>query len=276
MVDTDTDTSPLAGKRVVITRAALQSADLYDKLRGCGAIPVLLPLVWFAPPEDYAPLDAALLQWKRFNWVMFTSAHAVQAVTARAGRFGRNLAKAGAPPNVAVVGPATREKAEKAGFSVAYTARTHVGVALAEEFGERLKKRRVLLPRSDRASPDLPSALRRMGAEVTEVVAYRTQRPSDGDQDLVARVARGDADAILFFSPSAVHTFIELVGRERLNALQARTVMASIGPVTAAALRKAGIQRIVAPAEATADAVVGALESHFATSKRFSARAKPA
>jgi uroporphyrinogen III methyltransferase / synthase len=272
----ETDTSPLAGKRVVITRAALQSADLSDKLRGCGAIPVLLPLVKFAPPEDYAPLDAALLQWKRFNWVMFTSAYAMQAVTARAARFGRNLAKAGAPPNVAVVGPATREKAERAGFSVAYTARTHVGVALAEELGERLKKRRVLLPRSDRANPDLPSALRRMGAEVTEVVAYRTVRPSDGDQDLVARVAKGDADAILFFSPSAVHTFIELVGRERLNALQARTVMASIGPVTAAALRKAGIQRIVVPAEATADAVVGALESHFATSKRFSAGAKPA
>lgn len=257
--------SPLAGKRVVITRAALQSSELYDRLKGCGAVPVLLPLIEFAPPQDYAPLDTALLKWKQFDWVIFTSAYAVQAVMVRAIRFGRNLSKGGAPPRVAVVGPATRDKAEKAGFSVEHTAQTHLGVALAEELGAaRLRKQRILLPRSDRANPDLPAALRKLGAEVTEIVAYRTLRPSDADQQGVARVARGEADAILFFSPSAVHTFVELVGRERVAALQNRIAMASIGPVTAKALREAGVQRIVTPAEASAEAVVQALENCFA------------
>jgi uroporphyrinogen-III synthase len=254
--------SPLAGKRIVITRAALQSSELFEKLSDTGAIPILLPLVTFAAPEDYAPLDAALLQWSRFDWVMFTSAYAVQAVLVRAARLGRDLTKNS--PSIAVVGPATQDKAKKAGFSVDHMAQTHVGIALAEELGDGLRDKRVLLPRSDRANPDLPTALQRLGAHVTEAIAYRTLRPSDADQQRLARVARGEADAILFFSPSAVHSFVELSGRQQLKILQDRVAMAAIGPVTASALREAGVHRIIVAAEASASAVLQALESRFA------------
>src|ERR1700751_3360273 len=108
--------SPLAGKRIVITRAALQSSELFERLCDTGAIPILLPLVTFAAPEDYAPLDAPLLQGSRLDWVMFPSAYAVEAVLVRAARLGRDLTKNS--PSVAVVGPATQDKAKKAGFSV--------------------------------------------------------------------------------------------------------------------------------------------------------------
>jgi len=257
-------TSPLFGKRVVITRAAMQSSELAEKLSGSGAIPILLPLVSFAGPEDCGPLDAALLRWSRFDWVMFTSAYAVQAVVGRATRLGRNLTKGAPPPHIAVVGPATRDKAKQAGFGVEHMAQTHLGVALAEELGPRLRGRSVLLPRSDRANPDLPAALGNRGAQVTEAVAYRTLRPTDADQERLARVARGEADAILFFSPSAVRNFIELSGEKQLHILQDRIAMAAIGPVTARALREAGVHRMVVAAEATASAVVQALEDRFA------------
>jgi uroporphyrinogen-III synthase len=258
----DPPASPLAGKRIVITRAALQSSELFEKLSGSGAIPILLPLVSFAAPEDYAPLDAALRQWSHFGWVMFTSAYAVQAVLVRAANLGRNLTKNS--PSIAVVGPATREKAKKAGFTVTHMAETHVGVALAEELGHRLRGQRILLPRSDRANPDLPTALRKLGADVTEVIAYRTLRPSDADQQKLARVSQGEADAILFFSPSAVHNFAELSGAKQLSILQDRVALAAIGPVTAAALREAGVRRIVLAPEPSAAAVLQALESRFA------------
>jgi uroporphyrinogen-III synthase len=260
----ESSTSPLAGKRVVITRAALESSELFERLSGSGAIPVLLPLISFAAPESYAPLDAALLEWSRFDWVMFTSAYAVQALVGRAARQGRALVKNTLTPRIAVVGPATKDKAEKAGFSVHQMARTHLGVALAEELGDRLRGKRVLLPRSDRANPDLPSALRKFGAQVTEVIAYRTVRPTDADQEKLAGVARGEADAILFFSPSAVHSFVEFSGRKQLSILQDRVAMAAIGPVTARALRELGVHRIVLASEPSAAAVVQALESRFA------------
>jgi uroporphyrinogen-III synthase len=260
----EASSSPLAGKRIVITRAALQSPELFEKLSASGAIPILLPLITFAAPEDYAPFDTALLQWSRFDWVMFTSAYAVQAVMGRAARQGRTLTKNVPPPHIAVVGPATLQKAESLGFRVAHTAQRHVGAALAQELHDRLRGKRVLLPRSDRASPDLPSALQKLGAHVTEVIAYRTVRPSDADRERLARVARGEADAILFFSPSAVQNFLELSGRNQLNILQDRVAVTAIGPVTAGALRQVGVHRIVQATEPTASAVLQALECRFA------------
>jgi uroporphyrinogen-III synthase len=256
--------SALAGKRVVITRAASQSSGLFEKLTKRGAVPILLPLVSFAVPEDYAPLDAALLEWEEFDWVLFTSANAVHAVVTRSSNLGRKLNPSGKRPHVAVVGPATREEAEGAGFSVDYLARTHLGVALAEELGERLRAQRVFLPRSDRANPDLPAALQRLGAKVTEVIAYRTLPPSDTDQDRVKQAVPGQADAVLFFSPTAVHNFAELAGREQLGLLQSTLAIVAIGPITAGALREFGVQRMVMAADTTAAAVVDALEEHFA------------
>jgi uroporphyrinogen III methyltransferase/synthase len=260
--------SALAGKRVVITRAASQSSELFEKLAKRGAGPILLPLVSFAVPEDYAPLDAALLDWEEFDWVLFTSANAVHAVVTRSGDLGRNLNPSGKRPHVAVVGPATREEAEGAGFSVDYLARTHLGVALAEELGERLRAQRVFLPRSDRANPDLPAALQRLGAKVTEVIAYRTLPPSDVDQERVKHAVPGQADAILFFSPTAVHNFAELAGREQLGLLQSTLAIVAIGPITAGALHESGVQRMVVAADTTAAAVVDALEEYFAGTEK--------
>jgi uroporphyrinogen-III synthase len=262
--------SPLAGKRVVITRAASQSSELFEKLAKRGAVPILLPLVSFAAPEDYAPLDAALLEWDQFDWVLFTSANAVHAVVTRSSNLGHNLNPSGKRPHVAVVGPATREEAGRAGFSVDYLARTHLGVALAEELGERLRAQRVFLPRSDRANPDLPAALQRLGAKVTEVIAYRTLPPSDTDQNCVKQAVPGQADAVLFFSPTAVHNFAELAGREQLGLLQSTVVLVAIGPITAGALRGSGVQRMVVAADTTTAAVVDALEEHFAGTQKHS------
>jgi uroporphyrinogen-III synthase len=263
--------SPLTGKRVVITRAAPQSSELVERLTKRGAIPISLPLVSFAAPQDYAPLDVALLEFQKFDWVLFTSANAVRSVVTRRSALRGDVDPSGKLPHVAVVGPATREEAEKAGFSVEYVARTHLGVALAEELGERLRAQSVFLPRSDRANPDLPAALRRLGAKVTEVVAYRTVRPSDTEQERVDRVVRAGADAVLFFSPTAVHNFTELAGREQVGVLQNTLALVAIGPVTAGALRESGVQRIVMAADTTASAVVAALEQHFAGTRKQSA-----
>lgn len=266
----DTVVSPLAGKRVVITRAAEQSSELFASLSRHGAIPISLPLVSFAPPLDSAPLDAALRQWDHFHWAVFTSANAVKAVTARAATIGIDLHRTADPIRVATVGPATRAEAEKSGFPVDHVAKTHLGAALAQELGERLRGQNVFLPRSDRANPDLPSALARLGANLTEVVAYCTLRPSETDRAHSTRTVENEADAILFYSPSAVHNLAELLAPTQLRALENHVALAAIGPVTAAALRESGVQRIVAAADTTVPAVIAALETHFAGNKALS------
>ena len=76
--------SSLAGKRVLITRVAAQSENLARELSARGATPVVFPLVSFAEPDDFAPLDRAIAEVRKFDWLILTSAQAVRAVVERA------------------------------------------------------------------------------------------------------------------------------------------------------------------------------------------------
>ena len=269
--------SALDGRRIVITRSAAQSEMLAKELSARGAIPVVLPLVSFADPDDFAPLDRAIEEIQQFDWIILTSAQAVRAVVKRGEELERSLMRSGSKLRIASVGPVTAEAARQAGLPVEYVAETHTGAALAEELGDRLQGAKVFLPRSDRANPDLPAALKRRGAQVTEVIAYRTLKPTDVDQRNLRQIAEGAADAVLFFSPSAVQHFAELFGGEQLRALQDKLAITAVGPVTANVLRQAGVGRTVLAGDTTAAAVVNALEKHFAgTVKRAPAGTKRA
>jgi uroporphyrinogen-III synthase len=266
--------SSLAGKRIVITRAAAQCEALSNELSARGAIPVMLPLISFAEPEDFGALDEAIRDLARFDWIIVTSAQAARALAARSESIGRALVQEETGPLVAAVGPVSAEAAEAAGFRVTHVAHTHNGVALAEELGERLRNRTVLLPRSDRANPDLPAVLKRHGAKVAEVIAYRTLHTADVDERNLQKLATGEVEAILFFSPSAVQHFAELVS-EPLSALENKVAMIAVGPVTAGALRKTGVRRMLTSEDTSAGSVLEALERHFAEElKRSHAGAK--
>lgn len=231
----------------------------------------LLPLVSFAPAENVEALDGALRRVQSFDWIIFTSANAVEAVERRRQEIARGASPSEAAPRVAAVGPATADAAENAGYSVDYVATEHSGAGLAKELGRELEGRSVFLPRSDRANPQLPEALRRNGALVTDVVAYRTLAPSETDRERVRESIKDGVDGILFFSPSAVQNFLELLGQERLAALQGRAVMVAIGPTTAGALSAAGVQRIAWATDTTPKAVVETLEGHLSRTRKRSA-----
>lgn len=224
---------------------------------------MIVPLVAFAEPEDFSAVDAALAALGHFDWMIFTSAQAVRALARRAEQIGvcREVWKE--KPWVACVGPVTATAARDAGFVVEYVAQTHNGVGMAGELGGRLTGAEILLPRSDRANPDLPAELRRYGAHLTEVVAYRTLKSSSLGEGDRKKMTEGEADAILFFSPSAVHHFSDLFGVDKLRSLQDKLALIAVGPVTANALREAGVQRMVMAADTTAASTIEALEERF-------------
>jgi uroporphyrinogen III methyltransferase / synthase len=267
--------SPLGGKVVIVTRAETQSNELCEELKARGAIVKRLPLISFAPPENYDGLDAALSGIETFDWILFTSANAAQAVERRGEQLGLCFHALAKLPCAAAVGPATSNAAEGAGFPVEYVAVDHSGAGLARELRGELRGKRVLLPRSDRANPELPAALRKNGALVTEVVAYRNLPPDGTDREKLNESLREGVDGVLFYSPSAVQNFLELLGRERLESVQGRAVMVAIGLATSSALSSAGIQRIAKASDTTTRAVVEVLEGHLArTRKRPAAGAK--
>jgi uroporphyrinogen-III synthase len=255
---------PLAGKRVVVTRALEQSQSLVEALREAGADPVLLPLVAFAPADNLAELDDCLRNPARFDWVFFTSQNALRAVQQRCSILELPLAKVFEGVKIAAVGPATADAVTAAGLTVNFISRIHSGVAVAEELSAEAQKKRVFLPRSDRANPDLIEVLNLHGWRVTPVVAYKTVSPNSDSPETQESLLHGDADAILFFSPSAVHHLRDLLGANRFRDLSRQSVFVAIGPVSENALKAEGVDRILLAADTTVAAAIATLADFFA------------
>jgi uroporphyrinogen-III synthase len=258
----------LKGKRVVVTRAAEQSKDLVRALEEKGALPVVLPLVAFAPPENLADLDESIHELSHFDWIFLTSQNALRALQERCQALHLDLRTTVGHVRVAAVGPATAEAVKTAGVNVAYLASKHQGVFLAQELAAELTGKSVFLPRSDRANPELVEELHRLGAAVKEVVAYKTVAPDEGALAHARTTLQQGADAILLFSPSAVHHLQDMLGNEKVLELSRRAIFAAIGPVTERALRVVHVERVLLAEDTTAAAIVDALASYFSTVRR--------
>ena len=266
----------LQGKRVVVTRSAEQSRELVRALQDAGAVPVVLLMVAFAPPDDTTALDQVLRALSQFDWIFLTSQNALRALQERCHAQHLELPSAFGSARLAAVGPATAEAAASAGIEVSYIATKHHGVALAEELAAEVKGKRVFLPRSDRANPDLVELLNRHGAIVSEVVAYKTVAPDQAVLSDARAALRQPVDAILFFSPSAVHHLQDILGNEKVLELSRQAVFAAIGSITASALHRANVQRVLLAEDTTVKSIVRALENHFAISRSgLSAGVKP-
>jgi uroporphyrinogen-III synthase len=255
---------PLDGKRIVITRAVEQSRELMERLEKLGARVLLLPAVSFFGPADTTHLDHVIESLESFDWVFFTSANAVLFFANRCRKLGRDVGVCKGP-RYAAVGPATASVAAKAGFAVDCVAREFQGVALARELGSSLEGKRVLLPRSDRAGRELPDALKDAGAEVTEAVVYHTGGIGPTEPGVLEAVREARVDVVSFFSPSAVESLRAELGHEIMSRLGARAALAAVGPVTAAALRKAGMPVAIEATAATADSMISAIVKHFSS-----------
>ena len=251
----------MEGRRIVITRSPEQSNDLRERLEELGAQAVLLPLVRFLEPENTLEVDNAIRSLERFDWLIFTSANAVMFFLARC----RTLAcrPAGGHTKIAAIGSATRLALEKEGLQASLVPAEFSGAGLAAELSKQIAGKSVLLPRSDRASDELPSILQRAGANVTEVIAYRTAGAESFDHGLVQAIREGQADAVTFFSPSAFREFQKLMGPDGLARWNSRVAFAAVGPVTAEAIRGAGFPVTIEADEATTASLVSALERHF-------------
>ena len=233
-------TSPLAGKVVVLTRPREQGRGLRQALESLGASVIDLPAIEVAPPEDPGPLDEALRGLEAYAWVAFTSANAVRAVAQRLVALGLPVVLGPRGPRVAVVGAATAEAIEEAfpGEAIALRPRAESRAAgLLEAFEARgVAGERILLPLSSLGRDELQKGLARAGAEVDGVVAYRNARPPDLDGAL-QRCLQRDPDLFVFASPSAVHALTDAA-----SGRLAERPAAVIGPTTEEAARRAGLR----------------------------------
>jgi uroporphyrinogen-III synthase len=254
---------PLAHHGVVVTRAEPDNGALARRLEERGARVVRWTAVQLAPPGDPRPLEAALAELDRFDWLIATSAHAANVVTSRAVR----------PPSlrIATVGAATAAELEAAGWKVDLVGPGPGAEALVAALALAGVGRgaRALFPASAIARDALADGLEELGVEVERVEAYRTLPASLDVGACFAQLDAGAVDAVTFASPSAVDGLARAFGRRAFAGVLERPAIAAIGPTTSAALAALGrlpdAEAAPATLEGLADAVVDALAARAAS-----------
>lgn len=228
---------PLTGWTVVVTRAETTDGPLGRALAAEGARVLHVPTVSIGPPDDPTPLRAGVERLGDFDWLVLTSARAVDAVLSGGLRLPDHL-------RVAVVGNATAERARSAGLPVALVGSGEGGEALARDLVKQGigPGTEVFFPASSRAGPGLVQALQSRGAKVEWVVAYETRTRVF---DVSKHPEVTEADVVTFTSPSAVEGW--LAGLEAGGGRVARgQSYVAIGATTAAAMEESGLEAVVA------------------------------
>jgi hydroxymethylbilane synthase len=226
---------PVAG-RVLVTRAAGQSAGLLSALREAGLEPIAVPAIEIELEPDGDDLRTAVAKLRTYRWVVITSANGARAVGEAAERTRTELGVA----SWAAVGPATRRELEHRGIEVTFQPTQISGIAMAGGLPV-LPGDRILVVRGDLADADLATTLRARGADVDDVVAYRTHEAPEGSRLLLRRARAGSAiDAVVFTSGSSVRGLVALGQAESIDVRSIPAVC--IGPETADVARAAGFR----------------------------------
>jgi len=252
---------PLFGKRVVVTRSREQASDLSGQIEALGGEVFEFPAIAIAEPDDFVPLDAAIARAETYDWLIFTSVNGVEAFFTRLRRQGRDIRDLKGA-RLCAIGPKTKESLEALCLKVEYVPSEYRAEAVLEGLKGKLKPgERVLLPRADIAREILPDTLREMGAEVDNVVAYRTVR-GGGDARLLREfLEERMIHYITFTSSSTVKNFVETLDAADLQSLLAGVRLVSIGPITSQAARDLGLAIDAEATEYTIDGLLEALKS---------------
>ena len=235
--------------RAVVTRAVHQAEELAAPLRQAGFEVILLPMIAIAPPSDPQPLKQAAAHCEEYDWIIFSSTNAVEA-------FAAELPRPPTKVQIATVGAATREVAERKGFDVTVTPEKYVAEDLVDTMraGTALEGKRILIPSAAVTRDVIPTELRALGAQVDVVEAYRNVLPPESIAQAPLVFQEPYPDIVLFASSSAVDNLVSLVGVSPLR----HSKLISIGPITSATVRKHGLPPFAEARQHTVEGLVDA------------------
>jgi uroporphyrinogen III methyltransferase/synthase len=257
------ETRPLFGRKILVTRARDQASEFSDLLAQNGAEPIEFPTIEVAPPKSFRALDQAIQKLSQYHWLIFTSVNGVQFFIERLRAVGKDI-RALDGLKICAIGPRTAEEIRRFGIDVDLVPEEYQAEGVIAGMGRRgLKGKRILLPRAAVAREILPVELRRLGARVDVVTAYRTVKPTRSVAPLKKLLQAGEISVITFTSSSTVRNFAEMFGKRGLSKLLGDVKIACIGPITAETAKELGIKTDIMPEDSTIPAFVEAIGQHF-------------
>ncbi|MFD2625391.1 uroporphyrinogen-III synthase [Salibacterium salarium] len=219
---------PLKGHTVLVTRPPRQAPALQRLIEAEGGVAHNLPLIRTVRlPKSKEQIST--VQSSSWDWIVFTSANAVAFFEEVQQETGLSLHD---DVRIASVGKKTSNWLKKKGRTPDLVPNKYTAEGLAELLQVHVAEgERVLFPKSARARPVIPMALREIGAYVEELPLYTSVPAEENKTKLLDYINKGNVDILTFTSPSAVKAFVSFL-QETPPALWKKNPVVSIGSVT--------------------------------------------
>jgi uroporphyrinogen-III synthase len=254
---------PLAGKRILVTRAHRQAEGLSSRLRELGAEVIEAPVIEIRPPDSFEELDAALNEILQYDWLILTSVNGVEALFSRLDPLGLSVDSL-QHLKIAAIGPATEERIQDHGLVVDIVPQKYVAEDVVRSLRKQVKGERVLLARAKVARDVIPEELRNAGARVDVVEVYQTVVPENAKEMLEKVFRQAELPHVITFtSSSTVKNFLSTILGTEIPSKLSKIKLASIGPVTSETLREFGMPVHVEGDEYTMDGLAQAIVRMF-------------
>jgi uroporphyrinogen III methyltransferase/synthase len=250
----------LFGKKIVVTRTRQQAGVLSKKLSQLGADVIELPTIRTEPATDQKAFGELVNECHTYDWIIFTSPNGVDAFFTMFDKL-FNDARCIGGVRIACIGPGTAEKIKARFLAVdLMPEKNFVAEGLVKAFKDHqaMENVKVLWVRAEETREVIANELTGMGAIVDEAIAYRTVAETEDNLEALARLKAEGADMITFTSASTVEHFLNLK-----VTLPEGIKIASIGPVTSAAIKDHGLNVDVEAKENHIPGLAAAVETFW-------------
>jgi uroporphyrinogen III methyltransferase / synthase len=260
--------TPLAGKRIVITRARSQASTLARRIEELGGEVIEFPTIDIQPPESYAPLDDAIAKIQNYDWLIFTSVNGVEQFLIRLQSLGKSTSELNRI-KVGAIGPETSKRLKVGGLQTFVVPEKYQAEGLLAVLNpEMMRGKKVLIPRAAKAREILPETLRRWGATVDVVEVYRTVIPKANSSALTRMLQARHVDMVTFTSSSTVANFAKLLQGQDLKTILNGIAVACIGPITESTIEEMGGRADVVARQFTIPGLIRAIVDYFEWQRR--------
>lgn len=251
---------PLHGKSIVLTRMKEQASHLRKLLETEGAEVIELPLIRIVAEKISPKTNAVFARLAAYDGLVFTSANGVKYFFELFFKTHSDIRQLG-PGKIAVIGSATAEALESFHLKAEWMPRHFHAEALADMLIEQmnLKGLEFLVVTGNLNHNFLPQKLSQAGAKVDLLPVYRTELSCLEQNSSASAYREKGANAIVFASSSAVTSFVQQKEHLALSKQAIQPYPVSIGPITSAALRDAGMPPLIEAQQPTTKSIVKAL-----------------
>jgi uroporphyrinogen III methyltransferase/synthase len=254
---------PLKNKTIVITRAVETSKESAEIFIHLGADVITFPTLDIVPPDSWSQFDDFILNKKKIDFIIFTSAHAVKMFSERLEELNETINYSAV--KVVAVGNKTSAVCEKYRIPINIIPGNFSSAGVISELLKfKLNNKIIFIPRSAIGREELPIGLEELGAIIKSVPVYNVAVPSEESiAPSIEILKKSKPDLYIFTSPSTFENFLQILKITEPAHYFSGALIAAIGPTTRIAIESRKLKVNIIPDEYTIEGLAKTLVNHY-------------